>query len=322
MLKYLITASALVLVLADAACECGYKTNTGETWQYSVETDFSQLNTSEWQTSTDWTISEIVREATVTLNYTGENVAISDGKLRLLCSAYNSSGGGGIRAGQIRTTRQDILHGSFRATYSVVALSSGSVAGFFFYANDTQEIDIEIQSKMSDQTIHLGNQPTQSTDIFLPNNGTVSQEHDYRFDWLTKETKFYLDSVPAGGFAIDTPVIDGTISFNMWGNGGTFSGPETPTTDNVMSISKIAIYFNTSSKAENTKWQKACKVFENKPVCVVDTAGLSTNKTVADTSVGAADTSAGHSSKSKGNLSLAALKKIMLVGIGATMYHI
>ncbi|OIW35706.1 concanavalin A-like lectin/glucanase [Coniochaeta ligniaria NRRL 30616] len=327
MLKSIATTAALLVVHANAACECGYKTNTGQTWQYSVETDFSKLNTLEWAATTDWAISNLVRQATVDLNYTTNNVAVSNGKLQLLCSAYNATTDSSIRSGQIRTTRQDILYGSFRASYSVMALSPGSVAGFFFYANDTQEIDIEIQSKMNNQTVHLGNQPTQSTDVYLPNKGVVTGMHDYRFDWLKTETKFYLDSVPAGGFTKDTPVVDGTISFNMWGNGGSFSGPQTPTTDNVMSISKIALYFNTSDSTESAKWEKACKAVKKRPVCVVDRVGLSTNTTAPATGGGSAGTSGGHSSKSKGRkgkgrLSWGGLRKILPVGVAAAAYHV
>lgn len=105
MLRSIFICASLLAISAKATCECGYKTNTGETWQYSINTDFSQLNTSHWLDSADWSVVEIVREATVNLNYTNDNVALSEGKLQLTCSAYNSSGSGGIRSGEIRTTR-------------------------------------------------------------------------------------------------------------------------------------------------------------------------------------------------------------------------
>ncbi|KAB5511532.1 concanavalin A-like lectin/glucanase domain-containing protein [Coniochaeta sp. 2T2.1] len=305
-----VLAATALLGLAHAICECGYKTNTGETWQYAVETDFSNGSFP----SNDWAVSQLVRQATVDLNYTRENVVISDGKLELTCSAYNSTVGGGIRSGQIRTTRRDILYGSFRASYSVIAQSPGSVAGFFFYANDTQEIDIEIQSKTNNQTVHLGNQPASFANIYLPNNGVVTEMHDYRFDWLKDETTFYLDGVPAGGFAQDTPITNGTISLNMWGNGGTFSGPQTPTTDNIMAISKIMIYFNTSSASLSQRWERACQTAKRKtrPVCVVDTAGLSVNRTSA---------SIAHSAKANGQ-KLSSLRKLWPLGVGAALYNI
>lgn len=314
MVQLSVAFTALLVGFASAQCECGYTTNTGETWQYAVETDFSELNTTDWDATSDWAISDLVREATVDLTYTSDNVRVSNGTLQMICSAYDPSHGG-IRSGQIRTTRRDIFRGSFRASYSVVSKSPGSVAGFFFYANDTQEIDIEIQSKMNNQTVHLGNQPTQSTDIYLPNSGQVTEMHDYRFDWLKNETKFYLDSVPAGGFSKDTPVTNGTISLNMWGNGGTFSGPATPTTDNIMSISKIALYFNSSSSAANKEWQKACKAAKKKnPVCMVDSEGLSVNATAA--------ISAGLSNSVKGKGKCGGLKDILLVGLGAALYNV
>jgi hypothetical protein len=315
MLRTLLTSAAF-LASAQASCECGYKTNTGEVWQYSLVTDFSQLTTAEWANSSDWTISDITRDATVDLEYTPENVALADGKLQLTCSAYsNSSSGGTIRSGQIRTVRSDLKYGSFRATYTVDSRSPGSVAGFFFYANDTQEIDIEIQSKMGNQTIHLGNQPTQNNNIYLPNDGVVTGEHDYRFDWLKNETKFYLDSVSAGGFTEDVPLVNGTISFNMWGNGGSFSGPATPTTDNIMSIASISLYFNTSSSSKSAKWTKACKKAGKSAVCTVDSAGLAVNNT-------AAKSRAENLSHKKHPGGFGKLKNILPVGVGAVLYHI
>jgi hypothetical protein len=301
----------------NAACECGYKTNTGEVWQYAVETDYSKLTALDWGSSPDWNIVEIAREATVTLNYTQANVALSGGNLQLTCSAYNTSSEYGIRSGEIRSNRSDIMYGSFRASYSVDARSPGSVAGFFFYANDTQEIDIEVQSKMDGRTVHLGNQPTQSTDVYLPNGGIVGGMHDYRFDWLRNGTKFYLDSVPAGGFTKDVPVVDGTINFNMWGNGGSFSGPQTPTTDNVMSISKIAMYFNSSSKSTSAQWEKACKAANKKSVCEVDAVGLAVNKTTTDNG----KSSASKGTKSKGSSRLAKVGKVLPLGLGTALYH-
>lgn len=315
MVKPLLFSAALLIGSAEAACECGYKTNTGETWQYSIETDFSQLSTSQWLNSADWSIVETVHEATVDLNYTSNNVALSNGKLQLTCSAYNSSANDGILSGEITTTRQDIFRGSFRASYSVLSLSPGSVSGFFFYANDTQEIDIEVQTKMNNQTVHFANQPDENAYTYLPNNGVVGQIHNYRFDWLENETRFYLDSVPAGSFSEEVPVVNGTINLNMWGNGGPFSGPQTPTTDNVMSISNISLYFNSSSKSMSRKWEKACAAASNRTVCLVDTAGLAVNST-------AADSDAGKSLRSRGSLTKSTWKKVLFLGLGTALYHI
>lgn len=314
---------ALYGVLASAACECGYETNDGAVWQYSLVTDFSQLTTAQWAETTDWSTSELVREATIPLNYTRENVVLKDGALQLTASAYNASNNEGISSGQIRTRRRDIQYGSFRATFSVVAESPGSVAGFFFYANDTQEIDIEVQSKMNDQTIHFGNQPSQNSDIYLPNSGVTSQIHEYRFDWVTSKTSFYADGVPSAEFTEDVPMVNGTISLNMWGNGGSFSGPEAPTTNNTMFISKIALYFNTSSTTDSRDWLSACNAMSSRLVCVVDKGGFNMNKTVAAGLQKGAENvvSAGNSHKAKGKLAKL-LKKVGAAGAATVLYNI
>jgi beta-glucanase (GH16 family) len=278
-----LVSTALWAALTSAACECGYKTNTGETWQYAVETDFSALTPSQWSSSPDWVVSSIAREAAVTLNYTRSNVVLADNTLQLTCSAYDPSAGIGIQSGEISSARRDILYGSFRATYTLNIQSPGSVSGFFFYANDTQEIDVEVQSKVAvayPQQVHIGNQPDQGAEVYLPNGGVVTDAHDYRFDWLPGETNFYLDGVPAGGFSDDVPVVNGAVYLNMWGNGGPWAGPMTPSADNVMFVSRIALYFNTSSAAMKRTWDKACTAAgkgKNKgkdSVCVVDGEGL------------------------------------------------
>jgi hypothetical protein len=326
-----------LLRLATASCECGYKTNTNETWQYAVVTNFGTLDSSQWSTmgDDDWVVSDLTREATINLAYTPSNVVLSNstGTLDLTCSAYNASNPAqGIRSGQIRTTRADIKYGSFRARFSVHAASEGSVAGFFFYANDTQEIDVEIPSRFPEAAVHLANQPSTSLDVYSPNNATRDMVQEYRFDWSEGATSWYIENVPAWsveGGDKDVPVVDGTISLNMWGNGGPFSGKTPPSTDNVMRIESITMYFNTSSKAEAKEWEKSCKAGRKAArkaarkdggedggeelVCVVDSQGLQVNRT--------AQALESHTKTSTGGGSRTAAVGVgAIAGIGAALF--
>jgi hypothetical protein len=51
---------------------------------------------------------------------------------------------------------------------------------------------------------------------------SISQEH--RFDWFPDSTTFYQDSVAKKKIEKNTPSEPGQITFNMWANGGKWSG--------------------------------------------------------------------------------------------------
>ncbi|PVH72186.1 glycoside hydrolase family 16 protein, partial [Cadophora sp. DSE1049] len=78
-------------------------------------------------------------------NFIPTNVNIANGSLLLTCSAYNAITSS-VPSAQIKTSRADILYGSFRAQFEVRSASTGSgaVSAFFFYADDYSEVDIEV----------------------------------------------------------------------------------------------------------------------------------------------------------------------------------
>lgn len=126
-----------------AICECGYVlSNVTLFTSYSL-TNFSLPSTAAMfeQNQTDWYARFWDR---VTPKFSmfvdPNNVFAQLGLLNIRTEAYpqgNDIKETPIRTGQIRTFENQILYGSFRATFQVTKVP-GAVAGFFFYKDGQQ----------------------------------------------------------------------------------------------------------------------------------------------------------------------------------------
>lgn len=284
--QYSVLAGIIYSGLVSATCECGYQTNTGDVWQYSLVTEFNTTDTTTFSSSTDWTIVESVHvngtSNPYALAYTATNVVVQDSTLQLTCSAYEASDSKTIHAGEIKTQRSDILYGSFRSSHRVQG-GTGAVAALFFYADDSDEIDIELVTDDAVRNVHFTNQPDGIIQTYMPNGVSRTSFASYRFDWLPSQTSFYVNDVLSGSLTEDVPAVNGSIELNSWANGGSFTGTQVPTTDSVMSVQWIHLYFNTSSSSSAASWEKGCKA-AGVAVCMVDSDAITLNQTAAQTS--------------------------------------
>ena len=145
---------------------------------------------------------------------------------------------------------------------------NGTCAAFFFYRNDTQEIDVEILSAQQRAALTQWpvNMVVQNTTVPLALNGSGPQSsnfeyymvrqpdgevgaqyREYRFDWLPDRIDFYVDTWHVRTFAENIPSTPGAIHFSHWSNGnpGWTYGP--PVEDAVMTVAYTKAYFNTTS---------------------------------------------------------------------------
>lgn len=157
--------------------------------------------------------------------------------------------------------------GSFRIAMKTTGVN-GTCAAFFFYRNDTQEIDVEILSAQQFASRHQWpvNLVVQNTSTPLALNGSgprssnmefhmVQQPdgavggmfHEYRFDWLPDRIDFYVDAWHTHTVTDNVPSSPGAIHFSHWsdGNPGWTHGP--PAEDAVMTVAYVKAYFNTTS---------------------------------------------------------------------------
>ncbi|KAI4160929.1 MAG: hypothetical protein L6R39_000135, partial [Caloplaca ligustica] len=293
MAHLLYTLVVLVLTsvpqLVSAACECGYQThsiksNENEVYTDVLESDFLHLK--DINAQQDW-IRQVwdipaVGTAPWGRNMTLENVITNplpgkigsqgvnggDPGLELRVSAGEPRGGA-VRSGEVATARRDMKYGSFRAGIKYTG-QNGTCGAFFFYQSDSQEIDVELLSK-------LYQEPTKAADLLLvihadpdvPTNElfrptTVGFRpadgyHEYRFDWNPERVNYYADGQFLWESTAGVPSKGGGLTLNHWSNGdpGWSAGP--PAQDARMKISYIKAYFNSSSKANNADYKLRCK---------------------------------------------------------------
>ncbi|KAF2231572.1 glycoside hydrolase family 16 protein [Viridothelium virens] len=170
-----------------------------------------------------------------------------------------------IQGGEVSTAVTDILYASVR-TRAIFSPVKGVCHGLFFYKSDTQETDIEyLTDPDSTSNPQNGSVPLQLTNqaadgvhddetyTTYPAPDTAnSEEHEYRVDWTSGTTTFYVDGVVAKTFTSNVPTVPGTWLWNNWSNGdkGWSVGP--PIQDSVLKIRSIEMYYNQSST------QKSC----------------------------------------------------------------
>lgn len=200
--------------------------------------------------------------------FLSSNVFVADGYLQIKVpgsqtpsTAQNNpiTAQNSISAGEVSTTDAGILYGSVRttATFSTVP---GTVQGSFFYKSDTQEVDIEYLSDPNSTAntggqpaIHWTNQPTNggssTTSLTRAPSDVDTVEHEYRIDWTSEFTTFYLDGVLQEKYTVNVPSNPGTWLWNNWANGDPTWSVGPPAQDSVMKVSKIEMYYNSTSTA-------------------------------------------------------------------------
>ncbi|KAI8987089.1 concanavalin A-like lectin/glucanase domain-containing protein [Pilobolus umbonatus] len=173
------------------------------------------------------------------------------------------------------TRRDDFLYGSYRAKMKLTDIS-GTVSAFYFYRNDTCEIDIESLSKLKDpDQVYFAIQPQ----VYHKNGSAayVTSEkhplpfvsstgyHEYRFDWLPHSVNFYIDGVLVREMTTNIPKSPGRILFSHWTDGNpNFSG-DLPTENAFMKIAQLNMFFNSSNSDRPPVCQKStspCSVWE------------------------------------------------------------
>jgi hypothetical protein len=190
-----------------------------------------------------------------------------------------------ISCAQVTTTIDNIFYASIR-TYAILGAAPGAVngnttypqqsregfgtykcfktkqhtndeIGFFFYANDNEESDIEFLSDPNAEAnpgdgstpLHYTNQPltagaAETTTEEPITSDATSAVHEYRLDWTSAGTVFYVDNVLQTTFTTNVPDAAGYWMWNNWSDGspGWSAGP--PAEDNVLMVQRIEMYYN------------------------------------------------------------------------------
>ncbi|KAF1815218.1 glycoside hydrolase family 16 protein [Eremomyces bilateralis CBS 781.70] len=289
--------AACLATLASAACECGYYYNSTSTagitsrqvWTDAFETDFlhaPKINGDMgWRPQVYTVPSEKARGTfgkdaaleNVIANplkdnktWTGEGANGGDAGAQLLVRSQLK--GDAIPMAEIVGIRDDMLYGSFRVSMKINDIP-GSCAAFFFYHNDTQEIDIEFLTREFNETsnlINLISQSPASADAGFDASGTPGFKtynlpfkpyegfHEYRFDWSPGLITYYADNQKLYELTVDVPDSPGHLVLNHWSNGDPKWSGGPPTADSTMTVSYVKAYFNSSNPDAGSQFDKRC----------------------------------------------------------------
>lgn len=194
--------------------------------------------------------------------FLASNVLVRDGYLQIKVPGGQKPATAtdtAITAGEVFTGEQNILYGSVR-TRIIFSTEPGTCQGSFFYKSDTQETDIEYLSDPASLAntggraqLHYTNQPTDggssTTAVGSAPADVGTKEHEYRIDWTSKYTAFYIDSVLQKKHTTNVPSVAGTWLWNNWANGDNQWSYGPPAKDSVMKIKSIVMFYNTTSAA-------------------------------------------------------------------------
>ncbi|KAL8831400.1 MAG: hypothetical protein Q9170_005314 [Blastenia crenularia] len=177
--------------------------------------------------------------------------------------------GGDVKSGEIASARRDMFYGSFRVGMKYTG-QDGTCGAFFFYRNDSAEIDVEFLSKLyqdpakaADLLLVIHAPPEVPTnELFRPTTvgfRPADGYHEYRFDWTPERVTYYADGQFLWESTVGVPFDAGGLTLNHWSNGdaGWSAGP--PTQDANLQLSYIKAYFNSSSEASNADYKLRCK---------------------------------------------------------------
>ncbi|KAK3333468.1 concanavalin A-like lectin/glucanase domain-containing protein [Cercophora scortea] len=277
----------------QADCECGYAagdvgsgsgSNTNITAQRHVFTEVLESNFALLQDvalDTDWARQAFNVTAERARGRHGEmfatdNVATHPGpEDGLQLSVRSQLVDGMVSGAEVDSTRLDLSYGTFRALMKMSSIP-GTCAAFFWYLNDTQEIDIELLSREFDAAnasypVNLVLQSREAAEsgfnaaqtgtfvkAYLPFDPT-KDFHEYRIDYVPGQVFFYADgALLAGMNGSAVPTSAGHLILQHWSNGNALWSGGPPDRDAVLTVGYVKAYFNSSTARRREDWMRRC----------------------------------------------------------------
>ena len=151
-------------------------------------------------------------------------------------------------------------------------VAPGAVLGLFTFESDTQESDIEILTYDPLTNIRYSNQPDYdaktdstvpgaSTDAVMPSGDIWTEWHDHRIDWYGGISRWYVDGQLVLQKTLNVPTKPSGLIFNLWSDGGEWSGNMSVGSQVVAGIEYIEMVFNVSgSNPQKRKEQSSCQI--------------------------------------------------------------
>jgi beta-glucanase (GH16 family) len=146
-----------------------------------------------------------------------------------------------------------MLHATLRFRARIVG-DAGAVAGLFTFADDSDEADVEVLTRLNTSTIYYSTQPSVDKRGNVVPQGSVAvgglpgygDWREHRIDWLPGVTRWFIDGALARTSAYSPPRRPSGLVMNMWGNGGAWSGNMSVGGAAELHVQWVEAAFNTS----------------------------------------------------------------------------
>ncbi|KAF2188950.1 glycoside hydrolase family 16 protein [Zopfia rhizophila CBS 207.26] len=305
----------------NAYCECGYSVNKTSDSNFEIFTDIMEndflhahnITAQGWRPQ-EYNVSAKDARGPFGKEFLPENVESNplkdpyswageaenggDAGLRLWVRGDHSHGL--ISSAEMAAVRNDSLYGSFRVGMKLSG-AHGTCGAFFWFYNNSQEIDMEFLSKQFNESqgvvnlvlqtpmsvVH-GYDASNTSDFkvqplpFRPDQ----QFHEYRFDWTPERISFYVDGQWLHDMTQNIPMNPGHLFMNHWSNGDPLWSAGPPDQDTTMTVSYVKAYFNSTDNARNDAFKSRCPTIDPAKVCQIpdqtvapDPSGPDSNKT-------------------------------------------
>ncbi|EPE06072.1 glycoside hydrolase family 16 protein [Ophiostoma piceae UAMH 11346] len=281
---------------AWADCECGYSAVIDDDtplFTDLIETDFAHLD--DIATNTDWVRQAFNVTADKARGSYGEMYQADNMRTAVSTNAKTEDGqakngqpaglelvvnprlvNGMVPAAEIDSSRTDVLFGTFRASMRLTNVA-GTCSAFFWYFNDTQEIDMEFLSREYNTTnstypVNLVLQSREAAESGFDAAGTptfvkanlpfdpTANFHEYRIDFLPGKVVFYADNEVLAEMGSDAvPTHAGHLVMQQWSNGNPQWSGGPPTQDATTTVAYVKAYFNSSSSQRQSDWAHRCR---------------------------------------------------------------
>ncbi|CAO0801231.1 unnamed protein product [Mucor circinelloides] len=251
------TSKQKTINLSEAVvCDCGFEDENHNLWTDVWYADYglykSSLQYDPHYLVMDYTVGAKHKD-TLARVFSPSNVKLThEGGITL---SVKQNGDGKYTSAAIGTKRNDFLYGTYRARMKTSNVP-GTVAAFFFYRNDTSEIDIESLSRFHDpyktyfaiqpQIYDKGAASPLTNEKHDLQFNPTEDYHEYRFDWLPDSVKFYIDGTFVREMTTNIPDSPGRILLNHWTDGNPYFSGGPPTENADLKVSHLNLFFNSS----------------------------------------------------------------------------
>ncbi|KUJ09920.1 glycoside hydrolase family 16 protein [Mollisia scopiformis] len=295
----LFTIACLAVRSALAFCECGYATSisvngtlTSYVFTDLIESDFVHIQ--DVASDTDWSrqnysVTALAARGPYGMQFSLDNIVSNPLPNASTWSGPGTKGAdpgvqlqvsggvpkdGYIVGAQMNSNRQDLRYGTFRALMKLPSVN-GTCSSFFWYFNNSQEIDMELLSSEfqpnpnNTYLINLVDQSLASVQRGYAIPGTeymvadlpfdpADGYHEYRIDFIPGLIIYYADEQVIGTLNGSIPSMPGHMILTHWSNGDpTWSGGP-PATEAVLAIAGVRAYFNSSDPERQAQATKRC----------------------------------------------------------------